>query len=325
MWINMKPYTKKLYDAVATHYLIGITDKKASIDQKRDAITLKPGNQFFIQVLPRIVSTSTDHDELDVKERNCRLSHETEGFLFLQEYSRKGCEFECAAQKAVQICKCLPWFYPNDFTIWPMCEMFGGYCFDTIMEDERYYQKCRAECLTDCKETEFVLVYNSVPIDLDSACKYGSFHHRNFERNFMKHFAFHNYKTLVEGGSIPNLMESLANNSLCKDYVQNYVAFVSVESGETRIIVTERVRRIFFYDQVGTFGGALGLCVGMSVIGMFEVAFLIFNIIAQFGNVFNAATKIDDIGHIERSHNGKIHDRYKLLKLETYIQVRLHI
>ena len=33
-----------------------------------------------------------------------------------------------------------------------MCDMFGGYCFNTIMSDEVHYKKCQFECLEDCEE-----------------------------------------------------------------------------------------------------------------------------------------------------------------------------
>ena len=74
--------------------------------------------------------------------RKCRLPHESDEFTFLNEYTRKGCEFECAAKNAVAVCKCLPWYYPNNHTIFPMCDMFGGLCFNQIMSNEVHYKAC---------------------------------------------------------------------------------------------------------------------------------------------------------------------------------------
>ena len=100
MWLNMKPYTDQSNKAMATKYIIGISDKKNFIDQQRDMIHLKPGHHMMIKVLPRLVRTTTDFNELQRSQRKCRLSHETEGFSLLKQYSRKGCQFECAMKIA---------------------------------------------------------------------------------------------------------------------------------------------------------------------------------------------------------------------------------
>ena len=52
------------------------------------------------------ISESLSEKDLDI--RKCKLSHETEGFQFLNHYTKIGCELECAAKKAVDFCKCLP-------------------------------------------------------------------------------------------------------------------------------------------------------------------------------------------------------------------------
>jgi hypothetical protein len=134
-----------------------------------------------------------------------------------------------------------------------------------------------------------------------------------------KHFAFYNYKTLVEGGSIPELDKSYKNGSLCRDYVKNYGAFVSVEGGNTRLIVTHRDRRIFFYDQLGTFGGTLGLFVGMSVVSFFEVAFLIFSLTKALINSLIAGPK-RIIGYSEKKDYPSL-IQIKMEKFEYHLKV----
>ena len=77
-------------------------------------------------------------------------------------------------------------------------------------------------------------------INIDRTCSEDSFLGLNFKHNFQKYFAFHNYKTLVEEGSIPDLVSSYLNGSLCFDYVRKYVAFVDVNSPSSQIILTKR-------------------------------------------------------------------------------------
>ena len=111
-----------------------------------------PGQHIVIHVLPKIIDAANEFKLLPLSTRKCMLSQETQGFKFLIEYSRKGCELECAAQKAVSFCKCLPWYYPNNFTVLPMCDMFGSHCFDRIMSDQSFYKKCQQWCKEECQE-----------------------------------------------------------------------------------------------------------------------------------------------------------------------------
>ena len=86
------------------------------------------------------------------------------------------------------------------------------------------------------------------------SCNEQSFHYQYFQKNFNSHFALYNYKSLMEGGSIDDVERSRTNGSLCRDYVRDYVAFVSVESPSSQIILTSKDKRIFYYDQLGKVG-----------------------------------------------------------------------
>ena len=170
MWMNMKPFTNQLDNPTATNYKIGISTKRNLVDQQRNSISIQPGHSVLINVLPRLFTTTADFNDLELHQRKCKLPHETKGFKFLNEYSMSGCEFECAIQRAISLCKCLPWYYPNDFTEYPICELFGGYCFDMIMSDNTYYKQCIGQCMRDCEETAFMVVPSSFPFDLDYLC-----------------------------------------------------------------------------------------------------------------------------------------------------------
>ena len=76
----------------------------------------------------------------------------------MKYYTKTGCEFECAVKNAIQLCQCLPWFYPNNFTDVPICEMFGFACFDKVMYLKKYYKMCPDICFEDCNG----LVYDVV-------------------------------------------------------------------------------------------------------------------------------------------------------------------
>ena len=150
--MNMESYSRQSYGMVHTPYNLGITQKNNQVDQKTSMFKVMPGHHISIYVQPKIVDASDEFKSLPLFTRNCKLPQETQGFNFLNEYSRKGCELECAAQKAVSFCKCLPWYYPNNFTVLPMCDMFGSHCFDRIMSDQSFYKKCQNWCKEECQE-----------------------------------------------------------------------------------------------------------------------------------------------------------------------------
>ena len=139
----MKPYTHQIYGPTAVPYTIGVTSKNNLIDQKISVHKLRPGYHTTIHVVPKILETSSDFDNLELEKRECKLPHETTGFRLFNEYTQKRCEIECASKKATSFCHCLPWYYPNNFTFLPMCDMFGGFCFNQIMSNEVYYKSCK--------------------------------------------------------------------------------------------------------------------------------------------------------------------------------------
>ena len=280
MWLNMKHYTNQLYNFKSMRYTIGITGQNELIDQKRNVITIRPGRQTAIKVIPRLVRTSADYNNLGVDQRRCKLLEERDGLQFVTNYTRLGCETDCAIQKAISICKCLPWQYPNNFTTWPLCDMFQSHCFEEVMSVENNYLGCKFRCLKDCQETEYIVLPAVYPINYLEACHPTSFLYKHFQHNLKKHFAFLNYKILVKDGIIPpDMSYGLSNGTLCREYFENYVAFVTVDGPTSAVILTERDKSFFFYDVLSTLGGHFGLFAGMSLLGIAEVVILLITIV----------------------------------------------
>ena len=96
--MNMESYSRQLYGIVHTPYNLGITQKNNQVDQKTSMFKVMPGHHISIYVQPKIVDASDEFKLLPLFTRNCKLPQETQGFNFLNEYSRKGCELECAVQ-----------------------------------------------------------------------------------------------------------------------------------------------------------------------------------------------------------------------------------
>ena len=121
------------------------------------------------------------------------------------------------------------------------------------------------------------VVTTYIPINPKDVCKEGNLIHKQLVQSSRQHFAFENYKALVTGdGTIPDLQSSLANGSLCFQFIEKFVAIVSVQSPTNTITKSARDVRVTFIDQLGTIGGTLGLFTGMSILSMVEIAFFAF-------------------------------------------------
>ena len=275
----MKPYSDQLYGPKALSYTIGVTGKNDFIDQKTMVYKLTPGYHTTFHVIPKILETTSAFDDLSLDLRKCKLSHETSGFNFFQTYSRRTCEIECAARKATSFCQCLPWYYPNNFTLLPMCDMFGGYCFNEIMSEIVHYKDCKKECLEDCQENSLSVWHNSVPLDTETLCKDRTYFDNFLKENFQRLFALENYQRLIQEQSPLDLALSLSNGSLCQIYINKYVSLISVETPTKTKTKSHRDQRKFFIDKLGTIGGTLGVSAGMSVISMIEVVVLVYVIL----------------------------------------------
>ena len=260
-WTNMKPYTNQRFGPSALAYTIGVTEQINAIDQKNNVYKLVPGFHTTVHVVPKVVETSSAFDSLSIDTRKCKLPSETTGFQLFQKYSRKGCEIECAARKAASFCKCLPWNYPNHFTTFPMCEMFGGFCFDEIMSNTFYYKDCQAECLVDCQEKSLLIWFSSVPLNTEVLCR-GSYFDSFFKENFATLFAFESYQMLVQGQSNSDLSTALANGSLCVKYLKRYVALATIESPYKSVSKSTRKIAASFDYKLGIAGGTLAIFLG---------------------------------------------------------------
>ena len=322
MLINMKPYVTMPFSSETIQYTVGISSNQTSIDQKRNVIDLLPGYHTIITVNPQLVGVSEYFVKLGVGTRNCKLPHETDGLPLniVNKYTRAGCELECAAHKAIDLCRCKPWYYTNDFLKTPICDMFGGYCFEQIMSNEKYYKMCPDVCIEDCEGMFMAVSTSYLPLDSEDLCKQGSLIHEHFKQYSRRHFPFEHYEALinsnedtsdsddklradlmkmheklnlsiinhpkiskVESENKENLLDELFDGSICKKFVQKYVGLVVVQSPANAVPMSIREVRVTFIDQIGIIGGMLGLFTGWSLISLLEVFFVFHKFIKRTG------------------------------------------
>ena len=318
-WTNMKPYSDQVYGPTTLSYTIGITGTNTYFNQKISVHKLRPGFHTTIYVTPEILQASADFSGLDLKQRRCKLPHETDGLQLFKQYTRQGCEIECAAKKATSFCKCLPWNFPNNFTSYPLCDMFGGFCFNQIISNEVFYKKCKSQCLENCEDISLSVWQKTVPFDIKELCKPGTYFDKFFRKNFQRLFAFEQYRALVEEKFISSIDDSFTNDTLCTNYIRRYVSLVSIESPSDSIYKSSLDRRTSFSDQLGVIGGTLGICVGTSIFSFAEVIVLVYIIIKSLGQ--DLMTLWKKMKHFLQFVDSKVK---KKVPLENVIVIRQH-
>ena len=281
MLLLMKPRISLPYSDDFTAYSLGISTSLNSIDQKLNVMDLEPGLHTVVSVTPQFFQTTEEFRDLHYNSRKCKFPHELIGLKSTKTYSRTACEHECAFMKAVSLCKCAPWYYRNDSSTVPICDMYGGYCFNRIMSTRKFYKACPEECLEDCDGMQLSWEKSFRPINIDKICKRGSVLFEFLKKSENQHFSqnyYNRWKLATEDyQKFEELYEIMKDGNMsdhylaqCKEFVAKYVSIVTVETPTDVITLILRNIAASFHERVGVLGGELGLFTGLSIISILD-------------------------------------------------------
>ena len=94
----------------------------------------------------------------------------------------------------------------------------------------------------------------------------------------------------------PDMSYGLSNGTFCREYFENYIAFVTVDGPSSAVILTERDKSLFFYDVLSTLGGHFGLFCGFSLLGFAEIVILMISLLYQIcKKIFRPLQTIQEI------------------------------
>ena len=305
MILLMKPRISLPYSDNFTAYSLGVSTSLDSINQKLNVMDLEPGLHTVVSVTPQFIQTTEEFNELPYYSRRCKLPHETINLKSFKNYSRTACEHECAFMKAVSACKCTPWYYRNNFTAVPICEKFGGLCFDNVMSTRKFYKQCSDYCLEDCNGMQLSWEKSFRPINIDKICKRGSVLQKYLMESAKQHFSDDHYNRLTTGDKEKVVQQfiyldmTMRNGNisdhyvtLCKDFVKKYVAVVTVETPTNVITKISRDLSATLFEIMGILGGQIGLFTGFSMLSILECMRAIHNFIWHYGEGTGANEKI---------------------------------
>ena len=89
--------------------------------------------------------------------------------------------------------------YSSDFAALPLCDMFGGYCFDEVIATDKYYRECKTMCFDDCQGVDLITLKSYVPIDQFEVCKEDGLIYQHVEQYLKQELDLENYRTMIAG------------------------------------------------------------------------------------------------------------------------------
>ena len=123
---------------------------------------------------------------------------------------------------------------------------------------------------------------------------------------------------MVKDGVVPpDMSYGISNGTFCREYFENYVAFVTVDGPSSAVILTERDKSLYFYDILSTLGGHFGLFCGMSLLGIAEIVILMITLLYQIcQKIFCPIRTIQETD--EPNHNEKIERMAGIIEVRKF-------
>ncbi|XP_059610139.1 pickpocket protein 11 [Phlebotomus argentipes] len=108
------------------------------------------------------IRTTQDARDLSVSQRRCRFPDEADGLQFSAVYSLNLCRMECRIRMALEVCQCVPHFYPSRSKSGkrhPVCDLAGMKCLaaikDEIISLHSNTMKIKCKCEENCDNSNF--------------------------------------------------------------------------------------------------------------------------------------------------------------------------
>lgn len=141
--------------AKAKGHFISLKWKHDLFGVRQETERLRHGYTTVIRVTTVASNVTEDVRNMETKARGCRMTHENENMEVFEHYTQKGCQFECHLKKAAEICRCIPWNYPNPVgNESRICDTYGAMCFEEVM-GKHVQDRAKCDCPQNCEEIRF--------------------------------------------------------------------------------------------------------------------------------------------------------------------------
>ena len=231
-------------------------------DDMSEPITLKRGNEYFIDVYPHGQIATDEFKALNMEQRKCKLEEEVDENNLFKRYNQKNCQYSCHTTIAAKNCGCMPWDFIGS-TKMSECNVFGRSCFFNAMESitESPEELC-PQCIPNCSYMKFrKVVTKRSNIELGGQGKYFSLNKGSPKgsKAFIDFLTDKN-KTILDQAfrnaygtfSTPTEFE---NDFAGANYGELIVVHLQFMQPEINTISPKYT----IFDMIGNFGGQFGL------------------------------------------------------------------
>ena len=280
-------------------YKVGLAHPLDTELSEFNGIDVMPGEFLKIKVSSKITKTS-ESIRLDATKRKCYFDSEVELDHFPSHwfrYSIDNCLMEAYFQKIEEICNCSHFIVKSKPNLYEYCEGKKMECLTTAIAnltiggELSFISRGRKHtCLVNCNDqsirttaTTLKLLERSSQIQvrvlrkLEESCT-------SFKREMIDVMYPNICKCLKELDG-DNYTQSVGYPELLK-YVQDNVIYIGVYFDQAYVEVIKRSPKMSIPTLFSNVGGAMGLCLGFSVLSVVEIAyFALIWVMAKFNSL----------------------------------------
>jgi len=234
--------------------------------------------------------------DIEPTKRNCYFSDEIETLKLHLNYSQYNCVFECLLMSAQEemvslngsLTACTPWYFPFVSENHRKCNPWEAIDVINFMGNISYEKNCYSRCLPDCNKIFYKSKLTTEPLKDCDEKNVGVSPLCSFNKNatqptlWSKETVWKNAssKSVRDNGSywwrvdkmyMANMMTTIdkSYNAFEKDIAIVNVFFDTPTATEFR-----NQASMDWYTYLANVGGVLGLCIGLSIMTIFELIWL---------------------------------------------------
>ena len=263
------------------------------------SVLVRPGHNNLVAMKATQVSPDKDIRSIaTAKERNCIFSDEFKLDLHA-EYSQRNCILERSIMHVMknymnQSDLCTPWYFPRTERSLRICDSFETFLFSTEMQNVP--PNVIENCLPDCEGTDYSVSVTAAPfrrcdhktLGLTTLCNFDETINPPIwgqsvidqyidEKGEIPEYVSDKYSTNIRNftkqDETSEVFTILNRKDGKYDAYKNDIGMVTFFFETTTAYEFIRVPKMTWTDFISQVGGMLGLCMGLSLVSIFEVLY----------------------------------------------------
>jgi hypothetical protein len=263
---------------------------------------VKPGHNNLVAVSAVKIDADDDLKDLKPEVRKCLYPDEIGNLKLFKTYGQANCFLECSltfAQKKLESDQnltqgCTPWYFPFVDDHFKMCDPYQTLAIWYIMQNEVPSEECNY-CLPDCIRTIYTQSVTTQPfrrcdernlyltnlctMDLNLVTK-----PQIWGRQVIDQFMKSRGKIPTYLGNVESSYRKIKDSYVLRDFFHGLpkeydayekdIAILNVFFDSATVMKFKSQKRQSWTDYFANVGGALGLCIGLSIITVVELIWL---------------------------------------------------